>query len=306
MEFIGGDIRSAGDAINYLPDWCLRPHHDPESEWSCPAILDAHPWRITLARNAWQPGPDGIHGTTDDTPNNLVGFQSNRENVVTYEYRPAGARQSGPGGHQFYRGRLVRIEDPFGFGGAGSRRETVLADDVVVDNRMVVDPENPSANDERFDFAVFTYRLLSTRPGEFQGDEAIVARSTRRGAFLLPPVSFFVAGSDLPVPPTVSPYRPTYANPGFTGSKRQGTGRAPGLLQGSTPAEFEKDLAFILAHNRIRAVRVAFKTVTGDERAGYTDGVDLDPARPGTAPTVLLESTFDVKVFSGHFPRNPS
>jgi type II secretory pathway pseudopilin PulG len=304
MELVGNDIRSAGDAVNFLPEWCLSPNHDPSSEWACPAILDAHPWRITLARNAWSEGPDGIPNTTDDVPNTTLAFNANPDNVVTYEFRPVGDKKT-VGDRQYYRGRLVRIRDPFNFGGEGSRRETVLLDDVVVDNRMVVDPENPADHDERFDFAVFTYRILSNGPEEFQGDPSIVSRNTKHGVFLLPPAAFYEVGGTLPEQPEGAPYRPTYSNPSFKGSKGKGKGKAVGLRKNSTAAQFENDLKFLLDHNRIRAVRVAFKTVAGDEQEGRTDGIDVDPSRPGTAPTVLLESMFELKVFSSHLaPRS--
>lgn len=298
MELIGGDVRSAGDAINYLPEACLGAEHDPTSEWACPAVLDAHPWRVTLARNAWAPGPDGIRDTTDDVPNTTVPFAGNRENVVTYEFRPTGGKQSA-GTREYYRGRLVRIEDPFSFGGEGSRRETVLLDDVVVDNRMVVNPADPSERDERFDFAVFTYRLLSDGPDEFHGDDSIVSRLTRHGVFLLPPVSFYEAGASLPPQPEEIPYRPDYGTPSLTGTKAKGKGKAKGVKKKSAEADAPQDLAFLLNHNRIRAVRVAFKSIAGEENEGLADGIDLDPDRPGTAPAVLLENTFELKVLAG-------
>ena len=123
--------------------------------------------------------------------------------------------------------------------------------------------------------------------------------------FLLPPAAFYEAGAALPSQPEGVPYRPTYTNPSFKGSKGKGKGKALGLRKKSTQADFEDDLQFILDHNRIRAVRIAFKAIAGDEEQGRTDGIELDPGRPGTAPTVLLESTYELKVFSTHLaPRS--
>lgn len=305
MELIGRDVRSAGDAVNYLPDWCLGNQKDASSEWACPAILDAHPWRLTIARNAWLPGADGIPDTTDDVPNTTVAFNANRENVVTYEFRPAGGKQK-VGDREYFRGQLVRIEDPFSFGGAGSKRETLLLDDVVVDNRMVVDPANPSDHDERFDFALFTYRLLSNGSGEFQGDDAIVARATKQGVFLLPPVRFFDAGAALPALNSNTPFRPDYGTPSFAGTKGKGKGKALGLRKGHTSAaDAAADYKFVLDHNRIRAVRIAFKAIVGTDEASRTDGIDTSAARPGTAPVVPFESTFDLELFSSYLvPRS--
>ncbi len=296
LELIGKDIRMAGDSVNDLPAPCLGGMADPESSWGCPAILEPHPWRIVLARNAWGAGADGIPGTTDDVPDPVTPFAQKPANVTAYEFQPTTALTTYADGRQGYLGKLVRIENPLRFpGGTGTATTTVLLENVLLDDRMVVDPAAPTTGDPRFAHALFLYGVLSTAPNEFAGDETFVNRTTREGSFLLPPVRFFeIAGTTLPALPTTPPFRPTTHAFEIVGLKADGT--AQDELQASV--DNEDALQFVLARNRIRTVRVAFKVVAAKDDPNFTGGFDLDPDTPGTAPVYPFESTFELKVFS--------
>ncbi|AKU91711.1 PilW family protein [Vulgatibacter incomptus] len=112
LDLIGRDIRSAGDSVQLLPDPCLGAG----APFGCAAILEPHPWRITIARYAWGAGPDGILGTADDVlPSGP--FAANGDNVVTYQFVPRTAGPVSLGGTRTgYVGRLERISNPFSFG----------------------------------------------------------------------------------------------------------------------------------------------------------------------------------------------
>jgi prepilin-type N-terminal cleavage/methylation domain-containing protein len=296
LELIGKDIRAAGDSVNDLPSPCLKTIADPESTWGCPAILDPHPWRIVLARNTWGAGADGVPGTTDDVPDATTEFDQKPGNAIAYEFQPKTELTTYADGRQGYLGRLVRIENPLKFpAGAGTATTTVLLENVLLDDRMVVDPAAPATGDARYAYALFLYGVLSIAPNEFSGDDAFVNRTTREGAFLLPPARFFtIPGATLPALPTTPPYRPTTYDFQITGLKADGT--AQETLQPSTANA--DALAFVLARNRIRTVRVAFKVVAAKDDPDFPGGFDLDPDQPGTAPLYPFESTFELKVFS--------
>lgn len=296
LELIGKDLRTAGDSINDLPAPCLGALADPESTWGCPAILEPHPWRVVLARNAWGVGADGIPNTTDDVPDAVTAFDQKPGNAVAFEFQPKTALTSFPDGRTGYIGRIIRIENPLRFpGGTGTSTTTVLVENVLLDDRMVVDPASPTTGDPRFAHALFLYGLLSIEPNEFAGDDGFVNRTTRQGAFLLPPARFFsIPGTTLPALPTATPYRPTSHEFEIVGLKADGTEQAE--LQ---PSKANADaLSFVLARNRIRTVRVAFKVVGEKDDPDLAGGFDLDANTPGTAPLYPFESTFELKVFS--------
>ena len=137
--------------------------------------------------------------------------------------------------------------------------------------------------------------MLSTGPNEFAGDETFVNRTTREGSFLLPPVRFFqIAGTTLPALPTAAPFRPTTHAFEIVGLKADGTAQAE-LKPSTANADA---LSFVLARNRIRTVRVAFKVVAAKDDPNFPGGFDLDPDAPGTAPLYPFASTFELKVFS--------
>lgn len=296
LELIGKDIRAAGDSVNDLPAPCLGAMADPDSTWGCPAVLEPHPWRIVLARNAWGAGADGVPGTTDDVPDAVTAFDQKPANVVAYEFQPKTALTTYADGRKGYLGQLLRIENPLKFpGGTGTATKTVLLDNVLLDDRMVVDPAAPTTSDPRTDYALFLYGVLSTEPNEFAGDETFVNRTTREGSFLLPPVRFFqIAGTTLPALPTAPPFRPTTHAFEVVGLKADGTAQAE-----LKPATANADaLKFVLARNRIRTVRVAFKVVGAKDDPNFPGGFDLDPDAPGTAPLYPFGSTFELKVFA--------
>jgi prepilin-type N-terminal cleavage/methylation domain-containing protein len=295
LELIGKDVRGAGDSVNDLPAPCLGTAADPESEWGCPAVLEPHPWRVVLARNAWAPGADGILGTTDDVPDAATAFDQKPANVVAYEFQPKTELTTFADGRKGYIGRVVRIENPLRFpGGKGTATTTVLLENVLLDDRMTVDPAAPDTADPRTAHALFLYGVLSNEPNEFAGDETFVDRATRTGSFLLPPVRFFAIPDEaLPALSTTPPFRPTHDFE-IVGLKADGTAQTS--LQSLVTNE--ESLSFILARNRIRTVRVAFKVVGAEDDPSFTGGLDLDADAPGTAPLYPFESTFELKVFA--------
>jgi prepilin-type N-terminal cleavage/methylation domain-containing protein len=295
LELIGKDVRGAGDSVNDLPAPCLGALADMDSEWGCPAVLEPHPWRVVLAKNAWAPGADGILGTTDDVPDASTAFDQKPANVVAYEFQPKTELTEFADGRSGYIGRIVRIENPLRFpGGKGTSTTTVVLENVLLDDRMTVDPAAPGTGDPRTAHALFLYGVLSNTPGEFTGDETFVNRTTRTGSFLLPPVRFFtIPGTALPALPTTPPFRPDHDFE-IVGLKADGT--AQEALQ--PDVDNDDALAFVLARNRIRTVRVAFKVVGAEDDPSFTGGLDLDPDAAGTAPLYPFEGTFELKVFA--------
>jgi len=297
LDQLGRDIRSAGDAVQLLPSHCLGGLQSGGAPFGCPAILEPHPWRITLARYQWGAGDDGILGTVDDTLP-AGDFADDPENVVTYQFVPRGGLRDVGNGHRGWIGRIERITNPFGFAGAEPRLE-VLLDDVLVDDAMRQSPDGVEL-DHRRDHAVFLYQLLSMQSGEYEGDAEFTQRATREGSFVLPPARFFA----LPADPqswsedftAVPPYISADWAPEIMGLRQSAT-TSDHFRPGKT---FEEDLRYVLDFNRIRAVHVAFKVVESREDPAVLDGVDLDPAQPGTARVILMESTFEMKPLTSY------
>lgn len=302
LDLIGRDIRTAGDSVQFLPAHCLEGTQAPNAPFGCPAILEAHPWRLTMSRYMWNPGSDGIDFTTDDQLGVLT-FSATPENVVSYQFVPT--REWSSGGDSGYIGRLERIVNPYGFppGSPEDPQRTVLLENVLLDNRLAVSPDGTQA-DPRRAHSLFMYRILSTFSGEYRGNAAFTQRSTKEGSFILPPVRLFRfpqfsdaetwADNQFGLSP---PYVPSGMTQEIVGLETN-TNTVPNLL--TTSAGFAGDLRYVLDYNRIRAVRVAFKVVEPREDPNFHTGIDLDPDTPGTARVLHLESTFELKVFSGY------
>lgn len=294
LDLIGRDIRMAGDSQEMLPVHCLNGVQSPGTAFQCSAILDPHPWRVTLTKNTWDPGTDGVLSTMDDRAPQLA-FNLQPDNVVTYQFvKTRDVTKPGDAGYRGVLGRLERIVNPFQFAGA-QREVTVLLDRVLLDNRMRVNPANPTENDPRYDHSLFMYQVLSTLSGEFEGAAVYTERTTRHGSFLLPPVRFFDplgTYQTYQAAPPAAPWLPDYGTPHIVGLG----GSTTVLLRGSS--SFDTDLRFVLDRNRIRAVRVALKVVDPREDPDLGDGIDVDPTRPGTARVFSFETTVELKVFS--------
>lgn len=311
MEVMARDIRSAGDSMALLPSPCLEGQSFLPTSHLCPAIHDAHPWRIAIARNAWvDANGDGSTFSLEDTPP-PVGrlFEQGTDNVVVYQFVPdtdSAQNLAGTGGTRTgWLGRLERVVNPFGFNGEDPR-VTVLLDRVLLDDRMRVDPANETTSDARFDHSLFMYRLL-TRQNELQGDPEVVSRNTSFGQlFLSPPIRFFQVGP----PASYTPNRPwTPAYPAqVVGLRADGSAVASLFSSGlaslnPAPADpTTSALRLVLDRNRIRAVRIAFKIVDDRERPGTTDGIDLDgnPAN-GVAPVYMFETTVELKPLVNYY-----
>lgn len=313
MEVMARDIRSAGDSIAFLPTSCLEGASFLPTDHLCPAILDPHPWRIAIARNAWidTNGDGSTFSKEDEMPPPTRPFADGPENVVVYRFVPEAGYETpkaikGSGGDRIGSiGRLERVVNPFGFGGE-EPRVTVLLDRILLDDRMKSDPADPTASDGRFSHSLFMYRLL-TRSGDLQGDAALVSRSsTYNGLFLSPPLRFFQV-SNPPAYTGARPWLPAY-NQQIVGLKADGTAVnglfASGALNfQSAPADpTTSALRLILDRNRIRAVRVAFKVVDSRERHGVIDGIDLDgnPAN-GLAQVYMFETMIELKALAFHY-----
>lgn len=297
LDQIGRDVRSAGDAVQLLPAHCLGGAQSPGAPFGCPAILEPHPWRITLARYQWGAGDDEILGTVDDTLP-AGAFEDDPENVVTYQFVPRGGKRELGGGRTGWIGRIERITNPFGFAGAEPRLE-VLLDDVLVDDAMRQSPDGAEF-DHRRNHAVFLYQLLSMQSGEYEGDAEFTQRATREGSFVLPPARLFALPAD-PATWAVTfaaapPYVPNDWVPEIVGLRQAAT-TTDQLRPGKA---FDADLRYVLDFNRIRAVHVAFKVVESREDPAVFDGVDLDPSAPGTARVILMESTYEMKPLTSY------
>lgn len=311
MELMARDIRSAGDSLDLLPTPCLGTVAHANRNFQCPAILEPHPWRVVIARNAWGVGPDGIRGTTDDVPDVTTAFDRKPENVVAYEfqydsvYHPTGTIKTFTDGRKGWLGRIVRIDNPFLFpGGEGTPTTTVLLENVLLDDRM---REGPNGEvDRRYGLALFLYQLL-TSSNELVGD--LSTRATTAGdAFLTPPLRLFTTATPLAFR-TDPPYMPDYPSArleivGLDDTPASSTSSRTGLMrsssQGMVASTKTSDLRLILDRNRIRTVRIAFKVV-GHEQVGLTTGIDLDdnPAT-GLAPVFGFETTAEIKPLA-HF-----
>lgn len=313
MEVMARDIRSAGDSMGLLSAPCLDSAGFLPTDHLCPAILDPHPWRIAVARNAWiDANADGsTFSKEDEMPPPTRAFADGPDNVVVYQFVPEAGYETpkaikGSGGDRVGSiGRLERVANPFGFGGEAPR-VTVLLDRILLDDRMKSDPSDPTASDGRFSHSLFMYRLL-TRSGDLQGDAGLVSRaSTYNGLFLSPPLRFFQVGN----PPdynAVRPWMPAY-NQQIVGLKADGS-PVNGLFSSgalnfqAAPADpTTSALRLILDRNRIRAVRVAFKVVDSRERPGVVEGIDLDgdPAN-GLAQVYMFETMVELKPLAFHY-----
>lgn len=295
LDLIGREIREAGDSVQLLPAHCMGASQPVNPQFGCAAILDPHPWRITLARYAWGPGPDGIESTADDTfP--MGDFIDDGRNVVTLRFVPRGGIEDLGPARRGYVGRIERVQNPFAFGGEAPRVD-VLLDRVVLDDRMSASPDGAQV-DHRSDFALFRYQIMSTFAGEYAGVDAYTQRTTREGSFLLPPMRFFALPADpmawLADVATVPPYLPAGYQQEIVGLG-EGAATTSALRPGKP---FATDLRYVLDFNRIRAVRVSFKVAERWDDPGFAGGVDLDPERPGTAREALLESTFELKALA--------
>ncbi len=288
LELIGRDIRGAGDAVQFLPYHCLQGAQAPSTPDGCPAILDPHPWRITLARNARVTPAGALPGTAADTIS-LAPFDQSADNVVTYQFVPR--LQVGDG----WLGRIERIRNPFSFGGLEPER-AILLDQVLLDDRMKLDPQTETS-DARYDASLFMYRVMSAFAGEYVGDGTIVSRATRNLSFVLPPARFFpIPGAGgLAAQAVAPPYLPAYGSPEIVGLRANAS---PSASLRADSHGFTQDLRYVLDYNRIRAVRVSFKVVEADQDPTFDGGIKLDPQRPGTARVVPMEATFEMKVFS--------
>lgn len=307
MEVMARDIRAAGDSVGLLPTSCLEETSFLPTDHLCPAILDPHPWRIAVARNAWvDANADGSTFSRDDEmPPPTRSFADGPDNVVVYQFVPEAGYETpkaikGSGGDRVGSiGRLERVVNPFGFGGE-EPRVTVLLDRILLDDRMKTDPSDATAHDGRFSHSLFMYRLL-TRSGDLQGDAGLVSRSsTYSGLFLSPPLRFFQV-SNPPAYNAARPWMPAY-NQQIVGLKADGTAVNGLFASGAfnfqaAPADPSTSaLRLMLDRNRIRAVRVAFKVVDSRERPGVVDGIDLDgdPAN-GLAQIYMFETMIELK-----------
>ena len=302
LEVIARDIRGAGDALDLLPSFCVADadRHD-DASFSCPAVLEPHPWRVVLARNAWNAAGGGRSRAEvgDDPPPLVRAFTDEPENVVAYRFVqtreiPALADGTGATRHA-YLGRIERVVNPYGFPvGSGAKPVvTVLLENVLLDDRMRTNPAVETDVDHRYDHSLFMYQVLTTT-GEFQG--AIAARTTSTGGpFLTPPLRFFPIGDPGDFRDE-SPWAQDF-DAEVVGLEADATTYAGLLATGSAgmkASEKASDLRLLLDRNRIRAVRVAFKVV-GPERIDVGDGLDIDPDHPGLAPVYAFETTAEIK-----------
>jgi len=306
MEAMARDIRGAGDALDLLPAPCLGDKGYIPTDHLCPALLDAHPWRIAIARNAWvdADGDGSIWGLDDTMPPLGRHFDTEPNNVVAYRFVPDGGDapvelKGGVGGsRKGVLGRIERVLNPFGFAGQDPQ-VTVLLERVLLDDRMRTDPLSPSGTDPRYAFSLFMYRV-ATRSGELSGK--LGARTTSLGDFFLtPPLRFFKPKS----PPDYTNAAPWIAagyEKEIVGLEEDGD-EVTRLLTAGTgaidPTNPSSDFRFLLDRNRVRAVRIAFNVVDEQERRDVTDGLDLDgdPSN-GTARVHAFETTVELKVLS--------
>lgn len=317
LDLVGRDIRMAGDSATLFGDESYRclGAINPLATLRCPAVLDAHPWRITLARNAW--GLDEKFTDEDDLPIGAL-LEQNPRNVVTYQFEPVrvtNLRYDGEN-RRVAIGRLVRIQNPFGFLGEEPQR-TVLLDNVLLDDAMKVDPAS-GAKDPRFDHALFMYHLFG-RSTEFDGDPAITERTTSEkdlagtSIFITPPMVFFDPlgfPGGLPAASAATGYTADYGMGSVRGlslplggavtTRQQVFAASLGGADAWNPVNPDSDIRWILDQNRIRFVRVAFKVFDPQEDPRRHDGLDLDgDPTNGTSALYALESTFEIRALSG-------
>ncbi len=310
MELIARDVRNAGDSLDLLPENCVGAFAHATANYRCPAVLEPHPWRLALARNAWRSSsgaPQGRRRTDDLPPPTNRNFEDEPENVILYRFVPDGEvrdlTDSDGVTRQGVLGRIERVVNPYGFkrpaeASAAPAQVSVLLENVLLDNRMRINPADPTEIDHRYDFSLFLYQVLTTA-GEFAGDADLVGRPTGLArAFLTPPLRFFPASLPAALN-TAKPYAPDHAAE-VVGLEKT-TKSYEGLLTGSTKMDASdptSDLRLVLDRNRIRTVRIAFKVV-GAEHPDVTDGLDLDgnPAN-GRARVWDFETVAEIKPLS--------
>lgn len=312
MAVLGRDIRMAGDSMALLPGPCMGAMGHTRSTSLCPAILDAHPWRITLARNAWGDGGDYEFNDNDVAPTGT--WASNPNNAVRYEFVPerhvAAMPDRGSGGtREVVIGRIERTTNPFGFAGQAAQT-SVLLNNVILDDEMHVSADG-AASDARFAHSLFMFQLAASSD-ELSGDAALVQRTTSlqnsdgESILLSPPTRFydplaFVGG--LPAAPNVPPYMPNYGSVEIVGLRAGPDENAVASIFATTtgmdPSVSTSDIRRVLDWNRIHAVRVAFKVFSGREDPEHSTGLDLDgnPAN-GTALVQPLVSTYELKLLA--------
>lgn len=298
LEIMGRDIRGAGDSLDQGIAPCLPGvQMNADGVNPCPAILEPHPWRITIARYAWDDtvlgNSDGSTFSAQDVPRLQAGAALNgvmpedAQNVVSYEFvpdNPAGGMvaatdysASRPGvaaaqARNVWFGRIDRVQNPFRFGAPPGNVTTrsVLVDNVFLDEALVTaavgDPPVPDPNAAH---SLFTYQV-AYRPGEL--DTGLAARASVTNTLISPPLRFFPIGPpmDLALIPAVAPtpYAGLGYAPQFVGFNRDGTPRARLLTvdPGGSPAQLEdprSQVRYLIDRNRFRAVRVTFKVHEG-------------------------------------------
>ncbi len=317
LEVMARDIRTAGDSFGRLSGSCLGATTFTPTVWNCAAVLDPHPWRVSIARNAWVDAGDGSRFTSDDTPPAPTkAFTDDPENAVTFRFVPyeGWADPKAVGNNRnAVLGRIERVTNPFGFTLAGAAVPTtvaVLLDNVVLDDAMRFNPADPADIDHRYDYSLFMYQLL-TRSGEFNGAAALVSRNTTAGDwFLTPPVNLFSRAVPAGYPndaPNAPPYMPSGYTAQVVGLETTTAVTSPIVntpVEGTpsanlSPTDATSQLRYLLDRNRIRTVRVAFKVAAPRERANVRDGFDLDnnPAN-GTAQLYSFETIVEIKPLS--------
>ncbi len=307
MEIIARDIRSAGDSLDLLGTPCIDAAKAyPDRTFQCPAILEPHPWRIVIARNAWTDaagtGP-GRYLDTDRPPATTRLFHEWPENVVLYQFV---TDQTGPktfgDGRKGYLGRIERVLNPFGFKRgtvASLPQTTVLLENVLLDDRMREKPDGTDS-DRRYHHSLFMYQVLTTS-AYFVGSLSTRDTSAAADAFLTPPLRFFAPGSAGSLN-SAEPYLPDHDASIVGLDPYEGADPTPytaGLLatgsKGFKASDPDSDLRLLLDRSLIRTVRIAFKVV-GPERTDNTTGLDLDgnPAN-GRANVYAFETTAEIK-----------
>lgn len=230
LDMMVRDVRMAGDSSELFANYCIRNegNRHTSTAYACPAILEAHPWRVVLTMNNWTPAASvagdeiGVRspfgaGATPPTRNSMLWDRP--DNTVAYEFVPMRAgntvvdldenlRVRAPTGAGWFarrviRGRIDRIVNPLALAADGTSdplatppMRSVLVENVVLDNAMRCSSNNPSNSttpadcDPRADFALFSYRLLA-RDSTFL---EMKARTSASRMFLSPPLNFYPVG----------------------------------------------------------------------------------------------------------------
>ncbi len=301
LDMMLRDIRMAGDSNDLLNDFCIpaAQRHD-NTLYACPAILEAHPWRIVLSMNNWT-APAGaaeiginspfVAGSTP--PSRASRLSDLPENTIAYEFVPLlavdppmeGLRVRNPVGGAWaaravVRGRIDRILNPFGFDATGALnvlppQRSVLVENVVLDNAMKCNPANPEnstvagACDARFDHTLFSYRLFA-RQGTING---LAAWATTSQFLLSPPVNFYNPSRPL----TAIGVGAAQANLTFGGIP--GVPDVRGLVTGAGPLPVGADLY----------VNPPPAGLDGMTRTALTLGTPFDPAVPNSLIRLIYD-----------------